>query len=401
MRFALLGERLAHSYSALLHQSYGLDYQLHEVPKEELADFAAHCPYDGYNVTVPYKQAIIPLLDGLDDRARKLGAVNTVKIQDGRRIGYNTDYDGFLGALYYFGVDVRGKNALVLGSGGASAVVQAVLKDLGATVCVVSRKGPVNYQNCDGYRADILVNATPVGTHPNLDDAPIDLQRLVGLQFVYDLVYNPKCTALVYQARRLGIPAANGLTMLVIQALAARELWLGIPYTQEDMERCLVTVQQQTDNIALIGMPSSGKSTIGQRLADRLNRPFVDTDKMIEQKTRQTCEAIICTQGEAAFRAIEEEVVREACCLRGIVLALGGGSILSEASRRRLKQTATVVWLQRDLVSLQSTGRPTLQAQGAQAMYQARRPLYESTADYVVANDTVEQTVTAVMDAIH
>lgn len=389
MKYCLIGKTLSHSYSAVLHGGYGLDYGLVEIAPDLLGNWVQQSGYDGYNVTIPYKRDIIPYLHALSPLAARLGAVNTVVNANGKLTGYNTDYVGFAEALHYHGLEVAGRHALVLGTGGASAVVQAVLEDLGAaSVMVVSRTGNVNYDNCYNLaNTQIIVNATPVGTYPHVEDTPLDVGRYPNLQWVYDLVYNPYRTRLVLDARAKGARAHNGLSMLVIQALAAEKIWLGKDYDRQEIQTCIRRLLGDTLNIALMGMPSAGKSTIGKALAEALGRAVLDTDAMITQAAGRTPGAIIREDGEAAFREIEAKTVAEACAKRGVVLSLGGGSILLDQNRHLLRGTALVVYIRRDLSALNATDRPTLAAAGAQELYARRNPIYQGMADLTIDNN--------------
>lgn len=387
MKYCLIGKSLSHSYSATLHRGYGLDYALEEVAPADLERFVRDSAYDGFNVTIPYKTDVMAYLDEVSPLAARAGAVNTVLRRDGRTVGYNTDYYGFRGAIDYYHVDIKGRACMVLGSGGASKVVVLALQDMGAkSVTVVSRTGRVNYGNCYDHPADILVNATPVGTYPNVDDCPVDVTRWPHLEFVYDLVYNPYRTRLVCEARHAGIPAQNGLAMLVIQALAAREIWQDTPYDAEDVKRCLGRLRADTLNIALMGMPSAGKSTVGRAVAQALSKTLVDTDDLVTADTHRTPRQIIEEEGEPAFRDVEALAVQKACSLRGAVIALGGGSVLRQANRSLIRQTAMVVYLRRDLSALTDADRPTLQQAGAAALFAARDPIYRATMDVAVDN---------------
>ena len=401
MKYCLIGKTLSHSYSATLHRACGLEYDLVEVSPERVGDFVQARGYAGYNVTIPYKSTVIPYLDEVSPLAARAGAVNTVVVAEGRSKGYNTDYRGFAGALDYYGIAVEGKHALVLGSGGASKVVRLALEDRGARVTVVSRTGEVNYTNVyERQDVAIVVNATPVGTYPAVDEAPLDIARFAHLEFVYDLVYNPYRTQLIEDARRLGVRAQNGLAMLVIQALEAERLWTDKQYRDEDVDRLLRTLEGATLNIALMGMPSAGKSTVGKALAEALHKPFVDTDALIAEREGRTPRDIIVGDGEPRFRQIEAEAVREACSMRGAVIALGGGSVLREDNRSLIGKTAMVVYLTKDLAALTDDDRPTLQQAGAAALLRARAPIYLATKDVEVANDgTVEDAVRQIMNA--
>lgn len=393
MKFCLIGKKLSHSYSETLHRSYGLDYKLFEVAPDELEDFATNCEYDGYNVTIPYKKEIMRYLDSVSPLAERVGAVNTVVNRNGKKCGYNTDYHGFLGALRYAGVSVKDKNVLVLGSGGASNVALVALKDAGAkTITVVSRSGEINYENCyELSDTEIIVNATPVGTFPEIEAAPIDIAKFKKLDFLFDLIYNPIKTALIKKAERLGIGRLNGLCMLVIQALKAREIWLGTPFDDADVEKCLKALKEKTVNIALCGMPSSGKSTVGRLISEKLKKEFYDTDEVIYEMTGRTPEQIILNDGEKAFRDVEEKAVASVCAKRGVVIALGGGAVLRERNRSFLDSTAFTVWLKRDLKLLDDTDRPTLKGAGAENLYKMRASVYDEVSDFSVSNDNLAE----------
>jgi len=387
MKYCLVGKTLSHSYSERLHRAYGLDYTLEEVAPDDLQRFVKSSPYDGFNVTIPYKKDVIPFLDEVSPLAARLGAVNTVLRRDGRTIGYNTDYAGFLGALDYYGYDTAGKRAAVLGTGGAGQMAATALRDRDATVTPVSRSGAVNYANCTGYDFDFIVNCTPVGTYPDTSPAVIDAKAFPHLGFVYDLVYNPFRTQLMSDARGLGVEAHGGLAMLVIQALAAREIWTGISYTDLDVKTCLRTLQNETINLVLMGMPSSGKSTIGRALAAQMGKRLVDVDALVTARTSRTPREIIEEDGEPAFRLVEAKAVEEACSMRGVIVALGGGSVLLGSNRTLLRKTGFITYIRRDLSSLTDFDRPTLQAAGAERLFVERDPIYRSLADFTVDNN--------------
>lgn len=401
MKYCLIGKTLSHSYSAILHRARGLDYALEEVSEADLASFVKTAPYDGFNVTIPYKQAVIPYLDELSPLAARLGAVNTVVRVDGRTVGYNTDYAGFLGALSYYGYPPYGVHAAVLGTGGAGRMAAMALRDSGAIVTVVSRHGEVDYINCyDRLMPHLIVNCTPVGTYPDDAPAPLDVSRFPTLELVYDLVYNPYRTRLVSEARRAGAQAHGGLAMLVMQALESERIWTGASYTPTDAKTCLRTLRNNTVNLVLMGMPSSGKTTLGRAVAEALAKPFVDVDDLITAKTGRTPKEIITSDGEPAFRSIEAQAVREVCALRGVVVALGGGSVLLSANRDLIHRTSFVVYVNRDLASLSDEDRPTLRQAGAAALYAERAPIYRALADATILNDgAVSSAVNAILTA--
>ena len=396
MNCGLLGRKLGHSYSPAIHAMLAdYTYRLYEKEPEELEDFVRTGDFQGLNVTIPYKKAVVPCCDLLTPLAQELGSVNTlVRLGDGRLLGDNTDAWGFDQMLGRVGVSCRGKKALVLGSGGASATVQAVLKLAGAEVIVISRSGQDNYDNLDRHRdAAVLVNTTPVGMYPNNQVSPVDLDRLPQLQAVLDVVYNPARTQLILDAEARGIPCESGLYMLVAQAVRASELWTGREIPTETMETVWKTVGGSMENLILIGMPGCGKSTVGKVLAERLNRTFVDADAEIVRQVGDI-PAYFQSHGEDAFRQVETEVLAQLGKQSGLVIATGGGCVTREENYPSLHQNGRLIWLKRDLDKLPLSGRPVSQRDGVEALYEKRKPLYERFADVVVENKgSVEETV--------
>ena len=304
-RFGLIGGRLSHSFSPQIHAALAdYSYELFPMPAEAVPGWFADCPLDGFNVTIPYKETVMPFCTELSDRAQRIGSVNTVvKRPDGRFFGDNTDYAGFSHLLDTLGVSPAGKKALILGSGGSCRTVRAVLTDRGASeIVVISRSGENNYGNLDRHAdARLIVNTTPVGMYPDTGKAPLDLRRFPKLEGVLDLIYNPARTALLLQAENLGIPCRNGLAMLVYQAAEAARIFTGeLP---DGFDAVVRSLSAQTRSIILIGMPGCGKTTCGRVLARMLSRPFADTDEAILEKTGQRPSEIIRADGEAAFRA--------------------------------------------------------------------------------------------------
>ena len=389
MRCGLLGRKLGHSYSPAIHAMLAdYAYTLYEKEPEELEDFVKHGDFHGMNVTIPYKKAVVPFCDLLDPLAEQLGSVNTlVRLGDGRLLGANTDTWGFDQMLGKVGISCQGKKALVLGSGGASATVQAILKLADAEVVVISRNGEENYDNLDRHAdAQILVNTTPVGMYPNNRVSPVDLDRLPNLQAVLDVVYNPARTQLILDAEARGIPRESGLYMLVAQAVQASELWTGQRISDETMERVWRTIGHSMQNVVLIGMPGSGKSTVGKALAQKLNRPFVDSDAEITARIGDI-PAYFAAHGEEAFRKVETEVLADLGKQSGLVIATGGGCVTRPENYASLHQNGEIIWLQRDPDKLPTDGRPVSQRDGISAIYAARKPLYERFADKIADNN--------------
>ena len=398
MKCGLLGRKLTHSYSPAIHAHLGdYEYALYEKEPDELEDFLLNGDWDGINVTIPYKQAIIPYLDELTPIAKDLGAVNTVIRRDGRLIGHNTDHFGFHAMLAQSGINPAGKKCLVLGSGGASKVVQSVLQIYEANVIVISRTGEDNYDNLFHHSdAAIIVNTTPVGMYPHTDMSPIDLSLFPHLEGVLDVIYNPARTRLLLDAEQAGILAMNGLYMLVSQAKAAAEWYTGTPVPGEKTAEIHALLQAQMENIILIGMPGCGKSTVGRLLAKQAGKAFVDTDAEIEKMAQKTIPRIFAEDGEEVFREYETKVLEKFCKESGLVISTGGGCVTQARNYPYLHQNGTVYWLQRDIEKLPTDGRP-LSADLA-AMYRIRAPLYTQFADYIIDNNgTAEHTLSQIL----
>ncbi len=402
-RYGLLGEKLGHSFSPLIHREMGgYDYALIELKPEELSGFLAKRDFRGVNVTIPYKQAVIPYLDELTPRARSIGSVNTI-LRDpaGKLTGDNTDYAGFEALMMRAGIRPEGKKCVVLGSGGASRTVTACLRDGGAReIRVISRRGEDNYTNLHRHRdAEILINATPVGMYPQNMKAPADLNLFPNLEGVLDLIYNPARTALLLQAEERGIPRANGLTMLTAQGKAACELFLGrkLPDTETDRVTALLT--RTMENLVLIGMPGSGKSTVGKILAERTGRRFLDTDQMIEERTGTSCGDYLRQYGEEAFRRLETDAVREAGKQSGCVIATGGGVVTREENRNPLRQNGRLIHLDRPPEELETGPDRPLSATRdlLERRYRERKPLYEQWRDFRAAGENAEQAAESIL----
>ena len=388
LRCGLLGRTLGHSYSPAIHALLGdYRYDLIELEPEALEAFVKTGPWDGLNVTIPYKKAVVPFCDELSPLAAALGSVNTLVKRDGKIYGDNTDAYGFEAMVRHLGVDCRGKKALVLGSGGASVTAQAVLSNLGAAVTVISRSGPDNYENLHRHSdAAILVNATPVGMYPKSGQSPVDLDRLPQLEAVLDIVYNPTRTRLILDAQARGIPCESGLLMLVAQAVRASEIFTGQAIPAETLSRVVAAVARDMENVTLIGMPGAGKTTVGRILAQKLGREFVDCDEVLVQRAGMPIPDYFARFGEDAFRQLETALLQELGQKSRLVLATGGGCVTRPENRDLLRQNGTVVWLKRPLEALPIAGRPVSQALGVEEIYRRRQPLYEQFSDFAVDN---------------
>ena len=403
MVYGLLGRTLRHSYSPQIHALLGdYEYRLFEVEPQDLEAFLKKREFGGINVTIPYKKDVLPYLSGISDNAKRIGAVNTIIVkEDGGLYGDNTDYDGFLCLVQKSGFQVKGKKALVLGTGGASLPISAVLSDLGAReVVFISRSGENNYQNLSRHAdADLIVNTTPVGMYPNNLKAPLSLSEFPNLSGVLDIVYNPQKTKLILDAERLGIPAYSGLLMLVAQGKRAAELFLGHDIPDSETDRIFKKLSTEMQNIVLVGMPGCGKTTLGKSLAEQLNRPFFDADEEILKQTGKSAEAWIEACGEAVFRQKETEVLESLCKQSGTVIATGGGAVTVPENADILRQNSIVFFINRDVSALPVEGRPLSKATALSEMYEVRLPLYRGVCDYeIAADDGVDAVVRRILE---
>lgn len=405
MVYGLLGRTLRHSYSPQIHALLGdYEYRLFEVEPQDLEAFLKKREFGGINVTIPYKKDVLPYLSGISDNAKRIGAVNTIIVkEDGGLYGDNTDYDGFLCLVQKSGFQVKGKKALVLGTGGASLPISAVLSDLGAReVVFISRSGENNYQNLSRHAdADFIVNTTPVGMYPNNLKAPLSLSEFPKLSGVLDIVYNPQKTKLILDAERLGIPAYSGLLMLVAQGKRAAELFLGHDIPDSETDRIFKKLSTEMQNIVLVGMPGCGKTTVGKALVEQLNRPFFDADEEILKRTGKSAEAWIEACGEAVFRQKETEVLESLCKQSGTVIATGGGAVTVPENADILRQNSIVFFINRDVSALPVEGRPLSKATALSEMYEVRLPMYRSVCDYEIAADgSVEAVVRRILEEL-
>lgn len=390
MHCGLLGAKLGHSYSPQIHKLLGnYIYSLYEKDEKQLSDFLEKGDFVGLNVTIPYKQTVIPYCDELSPVASRLGAVNIlVRKKDGRLIGHNSDYFGFETMLKRSGLNVAGKKVLVLGTGGASKVVVAVLEENCAQVVVISRNGENNYTNLHLHSdAAVIVNTTPVGMFPNTGTAPVSVKDFPHLEGVLDVIYNPARTQLLLDAEKQGIVAMNGLLMLVAQAKEASEWFTGTKIADKKIDEIHKLLKNQMENIVLIGMPGSGKSTVGRILAERTGKRFVDADTAIEEKAGCSIPHIFSERGEEAFRELETQVLNELGKQSGLVIATGGGCVTRDENYPPLHQNGRIFCLNRGLSSLPTDGRPLSQNSALEEMFRIRKPMYDRFADYHIDNN--------------
>ncbi|MCQ2591354.1 MAG: AAA family ATPase [Treponema sp.] len=406
MEYGLIGEKLGHSFSKEIHAQIGsYEYVLKEIPKNELTAFMQKKDFKGINVTIPYKQDVIPFLDFIDDAAKEIGAVNTIVNKNGKLYGYNTDFIGLKRLIISTKLELKGKKVLILGTGGTSKTATAAAKSLGAKeIIIVSRKESsetVTYEQAQTIHKDaqIILNTTPAGMYPNIDAMPISLDSFSNLEGIVDVIYNPLRTQLVLKAQKMGLKANGGLYMLVQQAIAAAEYFFDKPIEDSKADTIFKNMLSQKQNIVLIGMPGCGKSTVGRKLAKQLNMTLFDTDEEIKTQQGMTPSEIITNQGEPAFRQIEAEICAQLATKNNVIISTGGGAILREENVVHLKNNGLLFFIDRDLEKIRPTGdRPLSNSTDKlKAVYEYRYPIYKACADFhIKSDDKVEHTVNVI-----
>lgn len=394
-QIGLIGKSLKHSYSKQIHESFeDHPYELIELTEDELELFLSQPQFKGINITIPYKQAVLPHLDFIDPACRSIGACNCIVNHNGLLFGYNTDILGIEETFRLHNISPAGKKILILGNGGATKAFAAYARaNKAADIQIVYYKpaeNTISYQEAyeKHHDADIVLNATPVGMFPRIEGSPIDLSRFDHLEFVFDAVYNPSQTSLLQQAQALGIPYANGLPMLVEQARKANELFFSRPLNPERSKEIMIDILQQSLNIVLIGMPSSGKSLLATLLSQRTKKKLIDMDAWIEKRENRKIAQIFEQEGEEAFRFLESKLAQHLSLHQKSIISTGGGVILNPANMEALSKNGLIVYVDRPLELLvhEDPERPTLK-QGIANLYEKRAPLYHKYADLVVYND--------------
>lgn len=383
MTYGLIGEKLGHSYSKLIHESLGrYTYDMFSLSREEFKAFMEKRQFNGLNITIPYKKAVIPFCDEVSELAQVIGAVNTVYLREGKVCGTNTDYEGFLYAAQAAGISFAGRKVLILGNGGTSLMARKAAADKGAAeILITSRRGEtgcVSYEELSLHPdIQIVVNTTPVGTYPNNGERLIDLSEFPQCRGVIDVIYNPFETDLLQQAKDRDIAHTNGLPMLVAQATAAAGYFLGETGFSQENQRIIATLRAQIENVVLIGMPGCGKTTLGTMAAEKLGKTFVDMDAEIEKQAGMDIPSIFETRGEAYFRQLETETAQRLGKEKSQVIATGGGAVLRLENMKALSQNGRVVFLKRPLEDLAMDGRPlSKDLNTLKSMYETRFPLY-------------------------
>ncbi|PWJ18603.1 shikimate kinase [[Clostridium] innocuum] len=410
MRYGLIGEKLGHSFSKDIHERIA-DYTFDLIPlsKEEFKTFMEKKEFTALNVTIPYKKDVIPYLDEMDEHAKVIGAVNTIVNRDGKLKGYNTDFTGFLYMVKKHNVHMEGKKVLIIGNGGASAAIQAVVQHESAgsmvIVDVVPGNGAISYDEMFSSHldAEIIINTSPIGMYPRIGNAPIDISMFHKCEAVLDVIYNPILTRLCFEAQEMDIKRVNGLEMLIAQAKQSVEFFLDKSIDDQIIDDIYQDMLRERCNIVLIGMPSAGKTTIGKMLENRMQKEFIDLDDIIIEKAGKSIPEIFEESGEAGFRAIETEAAIEVSKLNNKIIATGGGTIKHKVNMDYLRQNGITIFIDRDVDKLISSdpNRPLSKSTDAlEKMHAERLPLYQKYAAYVAVNNSdIESTVTEIEEA--
>lgn len=407
MKYGLIGEKLGHSFSKIIHEKIAdYTYELKEIAKDDLDAFMRARDFTCINVTIPYKEDVIPYLDYVDSAADAMGAVNTIVNREGRLYGYNTDFFGMKLMIEKNGFDLKNSKVLILGSGGTAKTSKAVSEALGAReIITVSRSGEINYGNVCALHsdADFIINTTPLGMYPNNDTYAIDPALFPCLKGIIDAVYNPLKTTLIQKGEALGIKGVTGLYMLIAQAVLAAEKFMDKSLDTEKISDGIYgEIIREKQNIVLIGMPGSGKSTIGKALAEKLGRAFTDTDGIITEKYGVISE-IFAQKGEEYFRNIETEAVKETAKKSGVVIATGGGAVLRQENVTALKQNGVIFFLNRPLEDIVPTSDRPLSSDidALKKRFDERYGIYKSSGDFEIAVDgNIENAVNKIMECI-
>ncbi len=396
MKYGCIGEKLSHSFSREIHSLLAdYPYELYEVAREDLDTFIKVADFTAINVTIPYKEMVLCHLDEIDEHAKLIGAVNTVVKRNGKLYGYNTDFFGMSKLLEHAGICPRGKKALILGSGGTAKTARAVLEYLGARMIITvgrrAKDGVIDYETALNIHTDaeIIINTTPVGMYPTVDACPIDIGRFNSLEGVIDAIYNPLRTRLILDAKKRGIAAEGGLYMLVAQAVRASEIFLGTTYPEDTVEKVYQKILREKENIVLIGMPASGKSTVGGIISKRLSRELLDTDELIKVECGCEIQEIFERFSEEHFRNIESRIVNNCSLFNNKILATGGGVVLNRSNIDHLSQNGKIYFIDRPLHLLIPTeDRPLASTKDAiEKRFIERYELYLSLCDKRIVAD--------------
>lgn len=400
MRLGLLGYPLKQSWSADIHEFFiHEDYAYHSLDQNEAEQFLQDRNFDGINVTIPYKQMVIPYLDDISDAAAKMQAVNCIVNRNGKLIGTNTDSPAFRDMLVSQHIEVQGKHIAILGSGGASRALRQAAEELGGICTTVSRtakENAITYEKmyAEEEKFQIVFNATPVGMMPDTAGMPIDLDRMHHLYAVVDAIANPLRTHLIQEAQKRGLRTASGLEMLVRQAFLADEFFTRKKLDPNEIQKCMQMLLHRKRNIVLIGMPTSGKTSVAGILAEQLHRPRYDMDEEIVKRIGMSISECFEKKGESYFRRIEKETAGDLSRNSSAVIAAGGGAVKDPMTMMYLRSSAKVFLIRRkEELLFGSKDRPLSQnTEAIQKLYAERKPLYEMYSDASIDNNgTLEE----------
>lgn len=387
--FGLLGEKLSHSYSKIIHEAIEGKYELFEVSKENFDTFMNEKNFDAINVTIPYKEMVIPYLDFVDEKANKIGAVNTIVKKDGKLYGYNTDYDGFKYIILKKNFEIKNSNCLILGTGGTSKTVYTVLNDLKAKkIDKASRNGKdgaLKYEKINYSDYDYIINTTPVGMYPNIFSTILEKVNVKG---IIDVIYNPFRTKLLSSNKN--IKYSNGLDMLIYQAIKSHEYFIDKPINEDKLLEIRRKLKKSFLNIVLIGMPGCGKTTISKKLSEELDMIYIDTDSLIEAKARMKIDDIFSKYGEKKFREIEKEVIKDISIIQECIISTGGGVILNKDNVDALMANGIIFYINRSIDNIYQDlkDRPLAKSrEDLVNLFEKRSELYQESSDYIVDNN--------------
>ncbi len=403
-KYGLLGARLSYSFSPEIHSKFAdYKYELFEKKESEIDDFLKDKSLKAINITIPYKKTVMKYCDTISDIAKRIDAINVIKFKNGKLHGDNTDYYGVKYMLLKGKIDIQGKKVAILGDGATSQTVRVVLEDLNAKKIInVSRKGDIKFLDTKKYNfVEVVINCTPVGMYPGENNSLIDLRNFKNIEAVADVVYNPSRTKLILQGKKLGIKTVNGLSMLVGQAKKAVEIFLDKEISDDKLDEVYKSIYKDTQNIVLIGMPGSGKSSVGVKIASKLNRKFIDIDDEIVKEAGVSIPDIFERDGEEGFRKLEKEITKKFSRETGVVISTGGGIILDNENYDPLKQNGYIVLIDRSLHKLSTKGRPLSKGgiKKLKELKKERASKYLEFSDIKIKNTYVPKTVDKILEA--